>query len=91
MPADDPKTVDVLVGIVGNKIGKTNLIDECLRIGTQVLFFFSAYQDPRNTIASEQSAVAEYMNQMQQCCFCTKFNDSSELKELLGEQLDKIQ
>ena len=91
MHTDAPKTADILVGVVGNRLENTELIDETLREGKQVLLFFNAYADPKNTIADEQSAVAEYLNQMQQRCFCAKFNGVSELKEILKDQLDKIQ
>lgn len=91
MPTEDPKTVDVLVCTVGNRIEKTELIDERLRAGKQVLLFFNAFQDPKNTITSEQSAVADYMHQMQLRCFCTKFNGAYELNASLNEQLNKIQ
>lgn len=91
MHTDDPKTADVLIGVVGNRVEKAEFIDESMREGKQVLLFFNAYADPKNTIASEQSAVAEYINQMQQRCFCEKFNGVSELKEILEGQLNKIQ
>lgn len=91
MTSDDPKMSDVLVSIVGNRLEKTELIDESLRAGRIVMLLFNAYADPKNTIASEQSAVADYMNQMQQRCFCAKFNGVGELKEILENQLDKIQ
>ena len=55
------------------------------------MLFFNAYADPKNTIASEQSGVTDYIHQMQQRCFCAKFNGVSELKEILEDQLDKIQ
>lgn len=80
-----------MIGVVGNRVEKTDLIGESLRAGRQVLLFFNAYADPKNTIASEQYVVIEYMHQMQQRCFCAKFNGVSELKKLLDEQLNEIQ
>ena len=91
MHTDDPKTADVLIGVVGNGVENTEFIDESMRDRKQVLLFFNAYADPKNTITSEQIAVTDYLNQMQQRCFCAKFSGVSELKEILKEQLDKIQ
>jgi len=91
MYTDDSKAADALIGVVGNRVENTDLIDDFLKARKQALLFFNSYADPKNTIASEQSAVAEYMNQMQQRCFCAKFNGASELNKILGEQLNKIQ
>ena len=91
MLTDDPKEADVLVGIVGNRLENTEIIDETFRARKQVLLFFNAYADPKNTIASEQTVVTDYMNQMQQRCFCAIFNGVSELEKILEDQLYKIQ
>ncbi len=91
MHTDDPKAADVLIGVVGNWVENAELIDESLRAGKQVMLLFNAYADPKNTIASEQSAVTDYLNQMQQRCFCVRFNGVGKLKEILKDQLDKIQ
>lgn len=91
MPTEDPKAADALVGVLGNRVENAELIDEGLRAGKQVILLFNAYADPKNTIASEQTAVTDYLNQMQQRCFCATFNGVSELNEILCEQLDKIQ
>lgn len=91
MFTDDPKKADLLFGIVGNRVENAKLIDESLRAGIQVMLLFNSYADPKNTIASEQTVVTDYMNQMQQRCFCAKFSGVGELKEILEYQLDKIQ
>lgn len=88
LTVDNPLDADVLIGIVGNRLEKTELIEESLKAGKKVLIFFTAYQDPKNTIASEQTAVADYMKQMQKRCFCAEFNGSTDLEHLLVEQLN---
>ena len=91
MLVDDSEVADVLLGIVGNRIEKQELVEECLKAGKHVLLFFNAYADPKNTIASEQSAVSEYMQQVQSSCFCVKFNGTAILTELLKQQLNTIE
>lgn len=91
LAVDTPETADVLVGVVGNRLEKTELIEASLKAGKNVLLFFSSYQDPKNTIASEQAAATEYMSQVQKRCFCGEFNSPSELAKLFEEQLNKIQ
>ena len=90
LTVDDPQAADVLVGIVDNHLEKTELIADGLEAGRRVLLLFKASQDPKNTIASEQSAVADYMEQIRQRCYCAKFNSTSELNGLLNEQLNEI-
>lgn len=91
LAVDTPETADVLVGVVVNRLEKTELIEGSLTAGKNVLLFFSSYQDPRNTIASEQAAVTEYLSQMQKRCYCGEFNGPAELAKLLEEQLNKLQ
>lgn len=91
MPTEYNKAAEVLIGVVGNRVEKAELVDESLQDGKQVLLFFNASADPKNTIASEQAAVTDYMKQMQQRCYCVKFNGVSELSGLLGEKLNNVQ
>ena len=91
LTVDEPQAADVLVGVVDNRLEKTEFIEEGLKAGKQVLLFFNAYSDPKNTIASEQAAVTEYMSQMQKRCFCGEFNSPAALAKLLEEQLNKLQ
>lgn len=91
LTVDEPQAADILVGVVGNRLEKTDLIEASLKAGKNVLLFFSSYQDPKNTIAREQAAVAEYMIQMQKRCFCGEFNSPAALAKLLEEQLNKLQ
>lgn len=90
LTVDEPLGADVLVGVVDNHLGNTALVEDSLKAGRQVLLLFNAFYDPRNTMSSEQSAVADYLNQMGQSCFCAKFNGAQELNGLLNEQLNEI-
>ena len=90
LPVDDVQAADVVVGIIGNRLEKTELIDESLKAGKRVLLFFNAYNDPKNTIASEAQAFAAFRAAAQARCFCAEYNGVQQLCSLLCEQLDKI-
>ena len=77
--------------MIGNRIEKRDIVDEALKEGKQVFLFFSSYQDPKNTIASEQSAMEEYMREMQQRCYCASSNGVTELVNVLEERLNEIE
>ena len=90
LPVDDVQAADVLVGIIGNRLEKTSLVDDALRSGKRVLLFFNAYLDPKNTIATEAQAVAAFRADAAARCFCAEYNGVPQLSSLLCEQLDKI-
>lgn len=79
LTVDDEQSADVLVCVIGNRVEKRDIVEDALKAGKHVLLFSSAYQDPKNTIASEQSAMEEYMREMQQRCYCASFNGATEL------------
>lgn len=91
LTVDEPQAADVLVGVVDNRLEKTDHIEDGLKAKKQVLLFFNAYSDPKNTIASEQSAVVDYMRQMHKRCNCAKFNGAAALADLLEQQLNLIE
>lgn len=90
LPVDDTQAADVLVGIIGNRLEKTELIDQSMKAGKRVLLFFNAYNDPKNTIATEAQAVAAFRADAGGRCFCAEYNGVQQLCSLLCEQLDKI-
>ena len=82
--------VDVLIGIVGNWIEKTALIEDCVKNGKKVLLFFNAFQDPKNTIQSEYDTVRAFRSRMQDYCLCADFTDKNDLGTTLNEQLSLL-
>ena len=90
LPVDDVQAADVVVGIIGNRLEKTELIDQSLTAGKRVLLFFNAYNDPKNTIASEAQAAAAFRAEAGARCFCAEYNGVQQLCSLLCEQLGKI-
>lgn len=91
LPIDDAQAADVLLGIIGNRLEKTSLVEDALRSGKRVLLFFNAYLDPANTIASEAQAVVTFRAAAQARCFCAEYNGVQQLDGLLYEKLNKIQ
>lgn len=87
---DDPGMADILVGIVGNRIENTDLIEDSLKAGKQVMLFFNPYQDPKNTIPSEQKEVAEFRNSIEERCFYKEYNSVAELCGLLSEIIESF-
>lgn len=72
LPVDDPQDANVVIGIVGNFIDnvKANVIEASVKIGKKVLFFFSKYQDPENTIPVESVATQEFRRKIEAKCYC---------------------
>ena len=87
---DALKDIDVVIGIIGNWIGNTKFIEDCIKEGKQVILFFNAFQDPHNTIPSEHEGVKTFKIQMQSCCFCAEYSSIAELRELLNIELRTI-
>ena len=87
MKPEDVQKVDLVIGIVGNWIDKTDFIEECIKAKKQVLLFFNAFQDPKNTILSEHYEVQVFRERMQELCPCTGFVGGLELSRLMNECL----
>lgn len=83
MKTEDLQKVDVVIGIVGNWIDKPEFIGDCVKAGKKVMLFFNAFQDPKNTIQSEQEEVKAFRERIQGLCFCTGYNGGAELSHLL--------
>lgn len=61
---------DMVIGIVGNYIEKTEVIEQAIKAGKKVLLFFSKYQAPENTIPAEGKAVEAFKKEMETKCVC---------------------
>lgn len=83
----NPDEVDVVIGIVGNWIENTAFIEDCIKAGKQVMLFFNAFQDPKNTIPSEHDAVKAFRDKMQDRCCCIDYNGAVELNDILSDRL----
>lgn len=85
------KNLDVVIGIAGNWIEKTALIEGFVKEGKKVLLFFNTFQDPKNTIQSEYDEVKAFRSRMQDNCLCADFTDKKDLCAILNEHLSVLQ
>lgn len=86
----NPDEVDVVIGIVGNWIENTAFIEDCIKAGKQVVLFFNAFQDPKNTIPNEYDDVYFFKNKIQELCVCYEYSGTTELENLISKQLITI-
>ncbi len=84
------QNVDVVMGVVDNRIENTAFIDECMKADKTFFLFFNEFADPKNTIASEQQVVKDYRMINEDRCFCTDYNGVPEFRRLLNEKLELI-
>lgn len=89
MTVDDPD-IDVLIGIVSNRVEKADAVLRMVETGKKVMLFFNAFQDPKNTIPTEREEMIEFKEKMQGKCLCIDYHGSSELSQMLGEQLNLL-
>ncbi len=87
---EDIKDVDVVVGIVGNWIKNSSFIEDSIKAGKQVMLFFNIFQDPKNTIPSEQIEVGAFQKKIKSVCPCEDFNGIVELDSLLKKHLNIV-
>ena len=80
----------MVIGIVGNWIEKTALIEDCVKNGQKVLLFFSAFQDPKITIRSECGEVMLFRERIQDYCSYAVFRDRHDLSAAIDEQLSLL-
>lgn len=82
--------VDVLIGIVGNRVEKTDAVLRLIEAGKKVMLFFNAFQDPKNTIPTEREEMMAFKDRMQGKCFCVEYNGSDELSSLMAKRIEEI-
>ena len=82
--------VDVVIGIVGNWVENTGVIEDRINKLMHVMLLFNTYHDPYNSICSEQDGVREFKRLMQDHCFCAEYGSLAELNELLNAELRTI-
>ena len=87
---EDAQKIDVVIGIVGNWIENTELVEACIKEGKQVILFFNAYQDPGNTISSELETVKAFWGRIQNQCHCLEYRSTAYLKTLMKEILNTL-
>jgi hypothetical protein len=81
--ADDIKLVDVLIGIVGNRVENVGMVEDCIKARKQVMLFFCSYNDPKNTIPREQEDVLFLKRKVQESCYSSIYNGLDDLRHKL--------
>ena len=79
--------VDTLIGIVGNRVEHQKFVKLCIEAGTQVMLFFNAFQDSKNTIPRELKEVQDFKNRTHELCSCAEYNSIVVFLSLLNERL----
>lgn len=82
--------IDVVIGIVGNWIEKTDFIEECIKENKRVILLFNAFQGPENTIDSEYDKVVSFKERVLGHCHCVLYRSVTECKQLLENELNTI-
>lgn len=90
MLVDDAQSANVLLGIIGNRLENHELVDESLKDGKLVLLLFNEYADPKNTIVSEQNAVALFKESIRNRCIWFDYNGVSYFGSLIEKQLNEL-
>ena len=89
MPVEGQE-VDVMIGIVGNRVEKTDAVLRMIEAGKIVMLFFNAFQDPKNTIPSEREEMMAFKEMMQDKRYCGEYNGSDELGRLVADWLASV-
>lgn len=85
--AEDIKLVDVLIGVIGNRVENVGMVEDCIKSGKKVMLFFSSYYDPKNSIFSEIQEVEVFRNRIKGLCSCIEYNGVQVFEKILEEQL----
>jgi len=79
---------DVLIGVVGNWVEKTNVVEAFFDAGKRVMLFFNGYHDPKNTMLSEEQDVDQFRSAFQEECLIAEYRGMSELRELIEANME---
>ena len=79
---------DVLIGVVGNWIENTDVVEDFIAARKKVLLFFNRYHDPKNTMPSEALIVAEFKRVFQAISITYEYINNDDLTLLVRNSLD---
>ena len=79
--------VDVVIGIIGNWIDNSAVVEECAQIGKKVILFFQTYRNPKVTIPGEVQKVEEFKEQIKDTCPCHSYSNKVEIENMLNVRL----
>ncbi len=76
-----------MIGIIGNWIDSTAVVEECAQMGKKVILFFQTYHDPKVSIPGEVQKVEEYREQIKDTCPCFNYDSTSAFDGVLTKQI----
>ena len=82
--------IDLLIGIVGNRVEYPDFVKWCIEADKQVMLFFNAFQDSKNTIPRELKEVQEFKNKTKDYCTCVEYYSIVEFLSLMNERFALI-
>lgn len=88
--AGDIKLVDVLVGVIGNRVENVGMVEDSIKAGKKVMLFFNSFHDPKNTIPVEQAYVRQFRSALEGRCSCEVYNGVNELTSILNNRLSML-
>lgn len=80
---------DIVIGIIGNWIDNTTVVEECAQMGKKVILFFQTYHAPKVSIPGEVQKVEEYREQIKDTCPCFNYDSTSAFDGVLTKQIIK--
>ena len=81
---------DIVIGIIGNWIDSTAVVEECTRTGKKEILFFQTYHDPKVTIPGEVQKIEEFKDRMQLICPCHNYSNNVEMEDVLKSRLAEL-
>lgn len=81
---------DIVIGIIGNWIDNTAVVEECAQMGKKVILFFQTYHDPKVPIPGEVQKVEEFKGRMQLIYPCHNYSNNVEMEDVLKLRLAEL-
>lgn len=78
---------DIVIGIIGNWIDNTAVVEECALMGKKVILFFQTCYDPKVTIPGEVQKIEEYKEQKKDTCPCFNYDSTSAFDGVISKQI----
>lgn len=82
--------VDMLICIVGDWVEKTDVLEDSLKEGKDVLLLFNAFHNPDNTILSEQIVVEQLQSVMETRYSCEMYNGMEDFRRIINNRLSML-
>lgn len=89
LPSGESVTPDLYVIIIDSYVD-TAKVERIVATGCPIVFFFSQYHDPKNSMQAEVDAVAAFKGQMIGKYRCVDYRTAREFGEALRVELDEF-